>query len=140
MEEKTNGLLDNGRFARSGRTSLIDGEVFASLRACIESGLPPWLVAPDLVTDAYCRMDRPAALFQAVSLFRTRQAGIAEISCTEGPAAIRWSIRLNDRRKSARLLSARNRRGPFAGLVLNVRLGRTGCGVRAGCMARIAST
>src|SRR5690606_11793705 len=66
VEEKTNGLLDNGRFARSGRTSLIDGEVFASLRACIESGLPPWLVAPDLVTDAYCRMDRPAALLQAV--------------------------------------------------------------------------
>lgn len=90
---------------------IIEGEVYASLRACMDAGLPPWLAAPDIVTEAYCRTDMPESLLQALARFRTLQAGVAEISWAEAAGGVQWSIRPRDRDRSERLLNARNRRG-----------------------------
>lgn len=108
--ESSTENLPTGWMIRAVLTDLIvHGRIFASMLACMEAGLPPWLPAFDYRSDAYCRATDTGPLLAAIEVQLGRYRGLLQIERQILPTGLRWSTHPADRAKTEQALTARSR-------------------------------
>lgn len=90
---------------------VIQGRVFASMQACLASGLPPWIAAHDYLSESYCRTEAVGPLLTAIGRKLERYDDSVQIEWRRASGGLHWSIHPRDMTKTRRAVSARNRAG-----------------------------
>ncbi|QDO96419.1 hypothetical protein FNB15_03600 [Ferrovibrio terrae] len=93
---------------------IVHGRVFASMLACMEAGLPPWMPAFDYRSDAYCRSADVGPLVAAIESQLSRYQGLLRIEWEVLPIGLRWGVYPTDPAKTEQALIARDRQDASA--------------------------